>query len=245
MKTFKEFISEQFIKTSGPLGSNPGGVYQHSETGKKHYIKFPYNSDQAKSEVLSGKLQDLMGIKTLNPELANIEGKEGVSTKWKEGLTPIKLHDVKDMTPEQHHTIGKIFAHSVLTKNWDGVGTGLDYGEGNISSDKKGNLHGIDPGGSFEFRARGGHKPYTSDISEIRSLRDPNVNHESAHVFNTAFTMTPEALHQGIEAVRNIDQGKVYEAFKNSGLHNWEDLHRTFHERRNKFLDHFQSAVDN
>lgn len=239
MKTFKQYLKEEFQKIGGGLGSNPGGIYQHQVTGKKHYIKFPNNPDQAKAEVLSGKIQHLMGIHSLNPEVANIDGKVGVSTKWKEGLNSTKLKDVEHMTPEQHHHIGKIFAHGVLTKNWDSVGTGLDYGQGNIATDKKGNVHGLDPGGSFEFRAQGAHKPYTSDISEVKSLRDRNVNPESAHVFNTAFEMTPEAIHHGVQAVKNLDDAKVYEAFKSSGLHNWEDLHNTFQQRKQKFLDHF------
>lgn len=245
MKSFKEFISEELQKLSGQLGSNEGGIHHDPETGEKHYIKFPRDSDQAKTEVLSGKLQNLMGINSLNPELRNINGKAGVSSKWKEGLNASKLGDIEKMTPDQHRHIGKIFAHGVLTKNWDSVGTGLDYGQGNIATDRKGNIHGVDPGGSFEFRAQGGHKPYTSDISEVNSLRDKNINPESAHVFNTAFNMTPDAVHHGVQAVKNLEDEKVYDAFKNSGLHNWEDLHKTFNQRKQNFLDHFKHLDNN
>lgn len=241
MKSFKQFISEVLEKKSGQLGTNPGGTYHDTETGDRHYIKFPNNPDQARAEVLSSRLQRLMGINTLEPELKDVEGRTGVSTRWREGLTPVKLNDVKSMTPEQHKHLGKMFAHGVLTKNWDTVGTGLDYGQGNVSTDKEGNLHGVDPGGSFHFRAQGANKPYTTDIPEVYSLRDPNVNRESAHVFNTAFKKTPEALTHAVESVKNLNNDDIHQAFRESGLPNWETLHSTFLKRKENFLNHFKN----
>lgn len=240
MKSFKQFIAEAMLKKSDRLGSNEGGVYHDDTTGESHYIKFPRNPDQAKVEVLSAKLQKLMGINTLNPKLKTVDGKLGVATKWRDDLTPIKLDDVHEMSPEQHHHIGKIFAHSVLVKNWDGVGTGVNYGQGNISKDKSGKLYGLDPGGSFHYRAQGQNKPYSADITEVKTLRDPTIAPESAHVFNTSFHLTPQALSHAKNAIQGLDPDKVKSAFETSKLDNWQDLHDTFNKRKDLLLQHLQ-----
>ena len=83
-------------------------------------------------------------------------------------------------------------------------------------------------------------KPYESDVSEIHTFKDPSINPESAKVFNTVFRMTPEAERHGYEAVKNLDDEKVHEAFRNSGLSNWEKLHDTFKARKQNYLDHYE-----
>lgn len=240
MLGFKQFLQEELKRIQGQLGSNAGGVYHDTETGEKHYIKFPENPDQAKTEVLSSKLQQLMGINTLNPELKEMDGKLGVATKWHPKLTTFSADEVKNFTPEQHHELGKIYAHGILTRNHDCIGNGLKYGDGNVVLDHKGKLHSLDQGGSFEYRARGNSKPYESDVSEIHTFKDPSINPESAKVFNTTFRMTPEAERHGYEAVKNLDDEKVHEAFRNSGLSNWEKLHDTFKKRKQNYLDHYE-----
>lgn len=239
MKTFKEFISEALIKTSGHLGSNAGGVYHDDDTNEKHYIKFPTNPEQAKTEVLGAKIQRLLGINNLKPKLKPVDGKIGVSTRWNDKLKPIKLNDVEKMTPDQHKQLGLGYASAVLLRNHDYVGTGTNYGQGNLSIDDKGKLHNVDQGASFRFRAQGGPKPYHDDVSEIHTLRDPTIAPEAAHVFNAAFHRTPEALQHGIEAVRNLDPEKVHKAFRSSGLPDWEILHNTFNKRKEAFLNYF------
>lgn len=246
MKSYTKFIADivlheenEFVqglsKVTGQLGSNKGGRYQHT-SGEHYYIKFPKNPEQAKTEVLAGRIQKLMGISTLESEHHIINGESAVVSKWVPDLKKLTHKNLNNLTPEQHHDIGRLFASSVLIKNWDSTGTGMDYGEGNIDIHKSGKLYGIDPGGSFEFRAQGGHKNYTPDIAEAHSLRDKNLNWESANVYNTVFKKTPEALTTGINAVRNLKDEDIYNAFATSGLKNWQELHRTFNERKKLFL---------
>jgi hypothetical protein len=237
----KRIIREALEKKGSQLGSNPGGVYQDSDNFDKFYLKFPRTSgaeDQTKTELLASKLQNLMGIRNFDPKPFTHEGRDGIISDFREGETGLSHNNVHNLTPDQQNDIGRIFAHAVLTRNWDAVGTGLNYGSGNIRI-HNGKVHGIDPGGSFHFRAQGGIKfnGYPEDVSEFHSLRDPNINPESSNIFNTTFKSNPGAMRAGVEAARNLDMGAVEHAFRNSGLSNWEKLHETFKKRRNNFLD--------
>ena len=241
MKTYSKLIAEitlneELEKVTDQMGSNPGGRYQDNNTGEHYYIKYPENSEQAKTEALAGKIQKLIGVNTLEPEHRVINGSSAVISKWVPNLSKLTHKNLDTLTPEQHHDIGRLYASSVLIKNWDSTGTGMNYGEGNIDIHKSGKIYGIDPGGSFEFRAQGGHKNYTPDIAEAHSLRDPDLNWESANVYNTIFKKTPEALTTGINAARNLKDEDVHAAFANSGLSNWQELHKTFNERKRLFL---------
>lgn len=241
MLTYKEFVNRVVIEgleqLQSRLGSNEGGQYYDSKTGKQHYIKFPKNPDQAKTEVLAGKIQHLMGIHTLQPQHQIINGRHAVVTDWIDDLTPVKHSDLNNLTPEHHHALGKMLAAGVLTKNWDTIGTGLDYDAGNIHLHSSGKLYNIDPGGSFNFRAQGGHKDYTPDINEKNTLRNPSMNYESANVFNTVFKKTPEALQTAVQSVKDLDDHAVHKAFQESGLDNWEELHKTFLQRKQQLID--------
>lgn len=236
MKSFRQF-TEELQKISGQMGSNPGGIYHDSDTNKKYYIKHPDNSEQAKTEVLSAKLHGLMGIHTLNPKLVTVHGnKPSVSTEFNDNLEPLKSSHIPSLTPEHHKQLGKIYAAGVLTKNWDALGTGIEYGQGNVSHDKKtGHLVSTDQGGSFNFRAQGGHKDYGSDIAEKDSLRNPSIS-EGAKLINHAMS-NPEVQKHVHETLKGMDMDKVHHAFKTSGLSNWQDLHKNFVERHKKMID--------
>lgn len=235
MITYRQLI-EGLEQIGNRLGSNKGGKYYDFTTRQNYYIKFPKNPDQAKSEALAAKIQSMMGIHTLEPEHKIINGEHAVVSKWVDGLEKLHHSHLDNLTPEHDKELGKIYAAAILTKNWDSTGTGLDYDTGNIDIHPSGHLYNIDPGGSFEFRAQGGHKDYTPDINEKDSLRNDNLNWESANVYNTAFKRTPESIEHGLNAVRNLNPHKVKEAFSSSGLSNWEQLHNTFLKRKELLL---------
>lgn len=236
MKSFKQ-LQEELKQLSGQMGSNPGGVYHDSDTNKKYYIKHPSNSDQAKTEVLSAKLHGLMGIHTLNPKLVNVSGnKPSVSSEFNDNLEPLKSEHIPHLTPEHHKQLGKIYAAGVLTKNWDALGTGIEHGQGNVSLDKKtGHLISTDQGGSFNFRAQGGHKDYGDDIAEKDSLRNPSVS-EGAKFINHVM-QNPEVHSHINDTLKGMNMQKVHDAFRTSGLSNWEQLHKNFVERHKKMID--------
>lgn len=162
-----------------PLGSNPGGVYHDPYTHEKHYVKLYDNADQARSEVAAAGIYEKLGAKTLKPKLANYKGQTAVVTKWRDDLTPVRKNDYAALTDAQKHDLANHFHAAVLTKNWDTVG--LEYD--NVAQDKEGKLHTLDTGGSFNFRAMGGHKPFESDIDEHQTLRDPKMNVQAHQAF--------------------------------------------------------------
>lgn len=231
MKSFRLFLeSDQYIKEPGTqYGSNEGGLYT-SPSGSKHYVKFYENPDQAKVEALTGKLYDHMGINTVNPELKSVNGREAITTPWNDKLGQMKPHEFDKLTPEQAHQLGKMFHAAVLSKNWDILGLEHD----NVIKNKEtGDLHAIDHGGAFHFRARGGPKHYGPDIDEHDSLM--NNDQPSGKVFRSLDKQYPDAIHNAArEVLPKLDDEKVEHIFRNSGLTNWPDLYNNFNERKNK-----------
>ena len=101
-----------------------------------------------------------------------------------------------------------------------------------------GHFSSIDHGGAFHYRAMGGKKEYGSDIDEVHSLHHPD--RASGHVFGEVKKQHPTAFKDTIYTVKNLKDEDVYKAFKESGLHNWEDLHKNFKERKTKLLKHYE-----
>jgi hypothetical protein len=175
-----------------------------------------------------------MGIHTLQPKHEMINGRHAIVTKYNPDLKSMKPKEFDNLSSDQAHHIGKMYHAATLTKNWDIVGLEHD----NIMKHKNGDLHAIDHGGSFNFRAQGGHKDYGPDISEHQSLRDNNQ--ASGHVFKSVFAQHPEAEKKGLDSVKKIDDSHIHGLFKNSGLSNWKDLHKNFMERKKKLLDTYK-----
>ena len=231
MKRLKE-LQEEFQKVGDRLGSNPGGVHVDTETGNKVYVKHYQNPDQAKVESLTGKIHEHMGIKTLKPEYKVVAGKHSVVTPWNDKLERMHPSDFAHLNTDQQHTIGKMYHAAILTKNWDIVGLEHD----NIERHKEtGELHSVDSGGAFHFRAQGAPKEYGPDIDEKHSLIS-RPGSPSTQVFKTVFQQNPGAEKHGLDAVKNMDMDHVKGLFKDSGLHNHEELYKNFAERRNKLL---------
>jgi len=235
MLSFKEFVQEATYKPEAgtQMGSNEGGIHT-DEHGNKHYIKYYKNGDQAKTEALTGQIYHHMGIHTLQPKHEMINGRHAIVTKYNPDLKSMKPKEFDNLSSDQAHHIGKMYHAATLTKNWDIVGLEHD----NIMKHKNGDLHAIDHGGSFNFRAQGGHKDYGPDISEHQSLRDNNQ--ASGHVFKSVFAQHPEAEKKGLDSVKKIDDSHIHGLFKNSGLSNWKDLHKNFMERKKKLLDTYK-----
>ena len=243
MLRFKQFqrLTEELNRISSQMGSNPGGVYRDSETSEEHYIKHPYDTEHAKTEVLSSRIHELMGLKTLNPKLISMKaGTNSISTVMNKDMELVNKSHMNNFTDEHHKDIGTLYAAGVLTKNWDALGSGIEYGQGNLGIDKKkGNLISFDHGGSFNYRAMGGKKDYNIDIGEKDTLKDESIS-EGAKIFNNSLNrpFVKKHVHQ---VLRNLDLKKVKGLFKDSGLNNWEELHSNFKERHKQLLKHYET----
>lgn len=212
------------------LGSNEGGIHE-DENGNKHYVKFYQNPDQGKVEALAGKIYDHMGIHTVNPESRQVNGRDAVVARWNPHLVQMHHSEFKSLDTRQAEQIGRMFHAAVLTKNWDMVGLVHD----NIVKHREtGDLYSVDHGGAFHFRARGGPKDYGPDIGEHHSLR--HNDQASGDVFHHVLSNHPTAYEAGRKAVLDMDMDHVHGLFKSSGLHNWEDLHHNFAQRRAALL---------
>lgn len=159
-----------------------------------------------------------------------MNGKPTVVSKWNPELKVEHPRTFDKVSPSQADTIGKMYHAAVLTKNWDIIGLEHD----NIMTDKTGQIHSVDQGGAMHFRARGSSKPFDPEIGEHSSLR--NNQEASGHVFSSAFAQHPNAETSSLQSVRNIDDDHVKGLFQNSGLSNWEDLHKSFQSRKAKLL---------
>jgi len=194
-----------------PLGSNPGGVYTDPHTHQKHYIKMYANPDQARSEVAAAKIYEKLGAKTTKPQLAMHNNQLAVITKWQGDLTPVAREDYSSLSEPQKHDLSNHFHAAVLTKNWDTVGLHFD----NLCKDATGRLCTVDTGGSFNFRAQGGHKDYGHDIGEHKSLRDPTLNPQASHAFSK---LGLPHMRSGRDNVGKLTDSDIHNAVKAAGL---------------------------
>jgi hypothetical protein len=230
-QTFKQFTSNPLRKVSDTrLGSNEGGLYAASN-GDRYYVKHYSNPDQAKAEVLAGKIYHHMGIHTVKPEYREVDGKPSVISRFDDNLTRMSPRHFESLSHEQAKQIGRMYHGAVLTKNWDIVGQEHDNILKHAST---GNLHSIDAGGAFHFRAQGKTKEYGPDIDEHESLRSGNK--QSSHVFNRVFASHPDAEKSGVDAVRGLDDEIIHREFQHSGLPNWKELHTNFQARKKSLL---------
>lgn len=212
-------------------GSNEGGLHHNSLTNTKHYIKYYKNGDQAKTEALTGKIYNHMGIHTLDPHYEKIGNKHAIVTPWNDDLKSMHPASFSKLNPKQEGQIGRMYHAAILTKNWDIIG--LEH-DNVMHNQKTGNIHAIDHGGAFEFRAQGGHKDYDPDIKEKHSLLDTSL--PSGQVFHRVFSKNPKAEKEGLKAVKGMDMTHIHTLFKTSGLKNWESLHKNFVAKRDKLL---------
>lgn len=230
MISFKQFFKEELVKEPGTqYGSNEGGVYKDS-SNNRFYVKHYKNPDQAKVEALTGKIYNHMGVKTLNPDYKEINGKPSIVTPWNDKLKGMNPSEFESVDRDQANQLGRMHAAATLTKNWDIVGLEHD----NIMQHEDGSMYAVDHGGAFHFRAQGGPKEYGPDVSERESL--VNNDGASGHVFSHIFDNHPSSKTAGVEAVKNIDDEHVEGLFRNSGLSNWKELHQNFKQRKENFL---------
>jgi hypothetical protein len=187
------------------LGSNEGGTFL-DESGKKWYVKFPRDEDHGRSEVTAGMLYQLAGIRMPKMKLVDLDGSLGVASEWIEGLK-IDPNGVAK-SPETW----KGFGVDVLLANWDVAGLVYD----NLLIDTDGRSVRLDPGGALEYRAQGelkGHR-FGEEPSEVDSLRNPDINPESANVFKH---MTDEHILAAFEIVERMDDNEIAKIIQTYG----------------------------
>lgn len=165
-----------FKQASGPLGSNPGGLYE-APNGQQWYIKNPQTKDHAMNEKLATELYKLAGVPTADLRLTELNGKAAVASPIIEGKTlnnydPVMYPDINGL--REH------FPADAWLANYDSIGLEKD----NIIVDAENKAHRIDMGGALRYRAQGKPKAdWGSDVKELDTMRDPKINPNGAEVF--------------------------------------------------------------
>lgn len=218
------------------FGSNAGGVHV-DEDGGKHYVKHYSDANQAKAEVLAGKITHHLGAPTLGATYHEIKGKPSIVTPWNPHVKTQEPAKYQGKLSDTHaRQLARMYHAAVLTKNWDVVGLEHD----NIVHNKQtGNLHSIDHGGSFDYRAMGGNKPYGSDTAELTSLRDPHL--PSGKVFNNLHKHHPDIVKEEGKKLANVNHDHIKHLFETSGRADWKELHNHFKNRLEGLRQHYSS----
>jgi len=225
------FRGNQWTKVGGQLGSNAGGIYMHQ--GEKHYVKFPDDPGQVRSEQAADEVYSLMGVQTMQHKAQTIDGVLGSVSKWKN--VDILGHDGwRKLDYRQKQQAANAFVASALTKNWDVVGLTYD----NMGKDKNGNLAILDTGGSFNFRAQGGHKHFGTDAEvELYNMLDPVKT--SGRVFGPLMKANPEVFIKAARRLKMVPDVKLRSIVIKSGMHNADKNAEAILERKRAIISVF------
>ena len=192
---------DNVVKVGNQQGSNPGGFYQDTTTGQQWYIKTPDSEDNAKNEVLAGKLYQAAGVEVPNLAIVTFKGKPGIASQIIDGLES-RPDALKAGTVAN---VGENFAVDAWLANWDVVGLGFD----NLLV-KANRAIRVDTGGALRYRAQGGTKgaAFGKTVDEIDSLRDPTINPQAAAVFGN---VTDEQIRAGVARIEKITDAQIDE----------------------------------
>lgn len=193
---------------TGPReGTNPGGYYRAPD-GTDWYVKWPPDADRVRNEVLTGRLYQLAGVEVPELRLVSDNGKIGVASRIVEGLR----QDADLLRSGKAEEAWKGFATDAWLANWDVVGYGYD----NLKL-KGAKVFRVDTGGGLLFRAQGLPKgaAFGGKVTELDTLRDPNMNPQAASVFKH---LTEEEIKASVARVIQISDDEIRSTVMASGL---------------------------
>jgi hypothetical protein len=197
----QEYDMEGWKKVGPQLGSNEGGFYEDAE-GNRFYVKKPKSDLHAENEVLAAALYKLLGVDAA--EIGIGSGEDGVKMTFSPDIIGSK-QDLQEKLndPAYLAKLQEGFAVDAWLGNWDVAGLGFD----NVMSDGSGNPVRVDPGGALLFRAMGKPKGslFGNEVNELDTLRDPNMNPQSAAVFGSMTDEQQKESARKLLAISNDD----------------------------------------
>ncbi len=216
-------------KISERLGSNPGGWYEDRKTGKRLYLKFYENPDQARAEFIANAIYEKLGIRVPHATLLEIDGKLAHASEEIADAQPTYREDQKT-NPD----VLNGFVADAYLGNWDVVGLNYD----NIVKSPDNACHRIDNGGSLVFRAQGGRKNFDQQtIPEIANMRKPEF--PAGQVFGE---LTEEEIReQAKHLVYRLTDTFIDKLIDESGLSKElaEEIRLCLHDRKRFLQEHF------
>ncbi len=189
----QEHVVDKYLEhiPNTQTGSNPGGKFKHTITGDEYYIKFYKDTEQAVSEAFANNLA--LEMKLGAPESVirgvtvpeNIMGQLGgpgrhpaIVSRWVDGLERL---DLTKSNVSHQRQLAKHHMLAGLVEDWDVVGLNYD----NLLNGPKNNIHVIDQGGAFKYRAQGGSKAYTATPDAFKTLL--TMNPQAKAVFGPVY----------------------------------------------------------
>lgn len=235
MLTFTEYRLLEDTYTEHPgtqYGSNQGGIYTHSPSMQKMYVKFPKTEEQSHVEAATSELYNHLGIKTLEPKVQDVNNKLALVTKWDDNVSPMRtasaLHKEIE-TPEQAHQLALMHHAAIITGNLDIVGLAYD----NILKNKStGALVSADQGGAMHYRAQGDIKDFGKSIDrELSGFQNPT--YQSGKVFSK---LPQKVLKDASANIKTLSDDKIDSVM---AKHNLSHLSNTIKARRDALIKHY------
>jgi hypothetical protein len=174
-------VIDSWERTSGPLGSNPGGMFEAPDGGK-YYVKAyagANGDDRTKNEKLTNELYKLAGVPVPDVKLTQWKGHTAIASPIVDGWKLDKFE------PREYPHINDLLEHypaDAWLANFDVAGTH----HANVVIDHNNRAHRIDAGGGLRYRAQGSLKTHFGDdaTNELFDLGDPEHNEWSAKLFH-------------------------------------------------------------
>ena len=178
------------LKKVKDLPGSTKPILMRDADGKQFVVKEGKSQSHLENEDRSDAIYRAAGVAV--PHSAIVDGKK--VSEFLDGAIP--LNQFKGDVKLIHEQIGKNFVMDALLANHDVIGLSAD----NILI-KDGKAYRVDNGGAMRFRAQGAVKPsklWGPEVVQLESMRDKNVNPQSAKVFAH---LTDEDIHAQIKEV--------------------------------------------
>jgi SPP1 gp7 family putative phage head morphogenesis protein len=195
-----QFNASTLVQIGPQKGSNPGGLFQDTETGVQWYVKRPKTAEHARNEVLAGRLYQLAGIDVPELQLTTFEGVAAVASRIIPNLTKGSAAQLANAADG--------FVVDAWLANWDVVGATFD----NLLL-RAGVPVRVDTGGALRFRAQGAlkGKAWGTKVDELDSLRNAATNPQTAAVFGNITQAQLEASAARVLAISDDEIRKLVE----------------------------------
>ncbi len=171
-------------------GSNEGYFALNKKTGDLFYAKVA--DAQSKTELLASKLYKMAGVDV--PELTSFKSTDGTS-----GILSKYIPELKPVTTG-NAAVNDGYGMDALLANWDSKCSNNTC----LTPDNKALI--VDCGGTFNFRAQGGAKPFGAIPTEIITLIDPKTNAQSAKVFSQ---LNRADIIKSLEKAANLKEADI------------------------------------
>lgn len=180
-------------------GSNPGGLFQDTDTGAKWYLKWPSDAEMIRNEVLASKLYALGGVDVAELHIVEFNGRKAIASRFVDGLAKGAATDLAAAAGTADG-----FAFDAWLANWDAVGLSYD----NLLL-KGGKAYRIDVGGSLRYKATGTLKPgssFGSTVGELDTMKNAGLNPQAASVFGK---ISGPEFEKGVARLLAIDETQI------------------------------------